>query len=127
MLSHILYDIPVLPIILISLALGISVFAAIVLVETIALRLLKWAGFWRALLHAFIINIASSIFGVIINVLIESIWSVLIALVLSIIIEGAALALIRRENSREVWRAAIIANIASYILIIYPVSLLFLL
>lgn len=96
------------------------VFSTIVLVlEAVVLWLLKWDAFGRSLLSSFLMNLASTIVGVLAVGSLLSGWinnflAFVLALLLSILIEGGVLMLMKRGTRRENWRAAVVANIASY-------------
>lgn len=106
----------------------------IVLVEAVVLRLLKWGNFWRALLDAFLMNLASTLVGACafaagtLSLDPTTVWlGLLTGLVLSIIIEGGVLLLLKRypdrptplapplrAAQRQVWLAALVTNLVSY-------------
>jgi hypothetical protein len=118
---------------------GVVLVFVIALVEAIVLRLLRWAGFWRALLDSFAMNLVSTLAGLVLNAFVAdfyqscgydparggrycdwlmSPWSLLLAAgLLSVLIEGGVLLLLRRRPAGETWRAALAANVASYALI----------
>jgi hypothetical protein len=102
---------------------GITVFliytAIVFAVEAVVLWLLKWGTIGRSLLSAFLMNLASSIVGIMaVGLFAIAFDNVLpgyiVALLLSILIEGGVLMLMKRGAVGENWRAAIIANLASY-------------
>jgi hypothetical protein len=93
----------------------------IVLAEAVVLRLLKWGTFWKSLLDAFIVNLVSTLVGAtafaagFLFAEPAAIWlSLLIALILSVAIEGGVLLLLKRHPGRQTWLAALIANLVSY-------------
>jgi hypothetical protein len=126
-----------------GLALGLIIFLPIWIIEALALWGLKWGSFGRALLDALFANVASAIFGLVFFTLFFSTsfqcrrvptadgqhsvqscdWTIspilwFIAMVaLSILIEGGVLLLLKRHPPRKTWRSAIIANVASYVLL----------
>ncbi len=126
-----------------GLALGLVVFVPIVIVEALALWGLKWGSFRRALLDALIANAASAIFGLVFFTVfftasfqcrriptadgqhsVQSCdWTIspilwfIAMVVLSILIEGGVLALLKRHPPRKIWTSAIAANLASYALL----------
>lgn len=140
----IIADVAVGPTILFGgLALGIMVFIPILLIEGLALWALKWGTFGRALLDALIANLASTLFGLVFFTLFytasfqcqrvptadgqhtiqqcdwtisPALWFVAMA-ALSIAIEGGVLLLLKRHPARQTWIAAVVANVASYVLL----------
>jgi hypothetical protein len=126
-----------------GLALGIVVFLPILLIETLALWGLKWASFGRSLLDALLANLASAIFGLVFFTIFYSIsfqcrrvptpdgqhsiqscdWTIspilwfFVMVVLSVAIEGGVLLLRKRHPARKTWASAIVANLASYLLL----------
>ena len=99
------------------------VFSAIVFViEAVVLWLLKWGTFGRSLLSSFLMNLASTIVGILaiglsVTGLSNNFLGFVIALLLSVLIEGGVLMLMKRGATRENWRAASIANVVSYALL----------
>jgi hypothetical protein len=98
---------------------------AVVLIEAVALRLLRWATFWRALRDAALANLASALVGLVIGCValagtyFEGLtFAALIgAWLASIVIEAGVLKLLSAHTWREIWIAAMAANTASYVLI----------
>lgn len=117
------------------LALGIGLIAAgliflfVIFLESLILWLLKWGSFWRSLLDALLVNIVSSLFGFLVIGLLQR-WlflGTLFAGLLSILIEGGVLALLRRHPARKTWQAAAAINTASYGLLLLVILALMLL
>ena len=108
---------------------GFLVFSMIVFVlEAVVLWLLKWDTFGRSLLSSFLMNLASTILGVLLiglllTGLLNGFLSFVLAFGLSVVIEGIVLMMIKRDLARENSRVVTIANIASYALL--AISLLF--
>jgi hypothetical protein len=101
---------------------------AIIAIETVVLWQLKWAPFKRSLLGAFVMNLATTIVGAGQVVLFSSLlgyMALLTDFALSVLIEGLVLMLFDRRSTRKNWVAALIANIASYLLIILPLYLFY--
>ena len=104
---------------------GGALFLAVVLIEAVALRLLRWAMFWRALRDALIANLASALVGLVIGCVALSgtsfrglTFAALIgAWLASIVIEAGVLRLLSAHTWRKIWIAAMVANTASYVLI----------
>ena len=121
------------PWVLIAAVAIFGVGAAIVLtliisvVESIVMLLLKWDKFGRSLWASLLMNVTSTIFG---GVLIalglfggSYIW-LAVAFVLSVLIEGGVLMLMKRSAARQNWIVSLIANLVSYLFIILPFTLL---
>ncbi len=99
----------------------------ITVAEAIVMLLLKWDKFGRSLWASLLMNVTSTIFG---GVLIalgllggSYIWLVA-AFVLSVLIEGGVLMLMKRGEVRKNLLTSLIANLASYLVIILPIILL---
>lgn len=97
------------------------------IIEAVVMLLLKWGKFGRSLWASLLMNVTSTIFG---GVLIalglfggSYIW-LAVAFVLSVLIEGGVLMLMKRDAARQNWIASLIANVASYLFIILPIILL---
>jgi hypothetical protein len=106
-----------------GLAGAVLAFFLIVLVEGLILRFMGWGPFGRALLSALLMNVASSLVGLFYAPLLTRIngliW-VLGAFILSVLVEGAILAVTRKSPfARAAW-AAVVTNVVTYI----PVALL---
>lgn len=120
-------------------AAGIAGFCALALLEAAVLRLLGWDGFRRSLLDALAMNLASTLLGILLNVFavdlyeacgydpsargrwcapLVSPWSLLVlAAVLTVLVEAGVLFLMRRRPARETWRASLACNAVSYMLV----------
>jgi len=117
------------------------IFPAIIIVEAVVLRLLKWDTSWRVLLDAAIINLISGVFGILIpggtSLVTENrtgtIIGLLAAWLVSIAIEAGVLLLIAKFRkqvplpSRQAWVGSTAANTTSYVLlgIILSIFILF--
>ena len=109
----------------IGLAAGGALFLAVVLIETVALRLLRWAALRRALRDALVANLASALVGLAIGCAALAgtyfegfTFPALVgAWIGSIVIEAGALKLLSSHTWREIWIAALVTNTASYVLI----------
>jgi hypothetical protein len=92
-------------------------------VESIVMLLLRWDRFGRCLWAAFLMNVASTFVG---SVLIAYAgWATVhiwlpVSFVLSVLIEGGVLMLMKRGAARQNWKVSLIANLVSYLLIILP-------
>jgi hypothetical protein len=108
------------PEILVVFGVGTFLVAApfIALAEAVVLRLLKWNTFWRSLLDSLLMNLASTLFGVCIltfGLFTNSVWiGLLVSGVLSVLIEGGVLTLLKRHPARQTWLASLVANLVSY-------------
>jgi hypothetical protein len=96
---------------------------AITGVESIVMLLLRWDRFGRCLWAAFLMNVASTIFGGVLIAYLgwasKYIW-LPVSFVLSVLIEGGVLMLMKRGAARQNWRVSLVANLVSYLLIILP-------
>jgi hypothetical protein len=137
-------DVAVAPIILAGgLTAGVTVFLPIVLIESLVLWRLRWGSFRRSLVDSFIINIASTLCGLVFFVMFtltlfqctrvpasdglhtvnscDWLVSPLLGLValwaLTVAIEGGVLLLLKRHARRQTGIAALVSNAASYALI----------
>jgi hypothetical protein len=116
--------------VLLSLGLGlVALFLfnlLITLVEGVVLTLLKWKPFVSSLLAALLMNTISSIVGIVLLIFLQDIpiaW-IVIAFFLSIIIEGVILVLIQPATRWKAMLFALLANIASYLILILPAYLI---
>ncbi len=100
--------------------------AFIIVLEGIILWRLRWGTLLRSLLASFGMNFATSTIGlaVVPFTLPLGIPGLIIDLVLSILIEGLVLTLLKRGANRENWLGALIGNLASYLLVITPIYIL---
>lgn len=105
-------------------ALGIALLLAVVLIEAVALRLLKWGTFWRSLRDSLAANAASALVGGLLGCfVIINFWTPALELpflvgawALSIVIEAGVLRLLSAHTWRTIWIAMLAANTASYLL-----------
>ena len=120
------------PGVLIAIA-AFSIVALIVLTllitvaEAIVMLLLKWDKFGRSLWASLLMNVTSTIFGgvlIALGVLGGSYAWLVAAFVLSVLIEGGVLMLMKRGAVRQNLLTSLIANLASYLVIILPIILL---
>jgi hypothetical protein len=137
-------DVAVAPIILAGgLTAGVTVFLPIVLIESLVLWRLKWGSFQRSLVDSTIINIASTLCGLVLFVmftltafqcvrvpagdglhtvnscdwLVSPLIGLAVLWALTVAIEGGVLLLLKRHARRQTWIAALVSNAASYVLI----------
>jgi hypothetical protein len=101
-------------------------FFLIVFLEAVALQWLKWAAFRPALRASFFMNLVSTLVGFLVLAFVNSLGVVGLAIswALSVLIEGDVLMLLRRDGGRQNWRAALVANLASYLILLLPAYLL---
>jgi hypothetical protein len=107
----------------VGLGLAVVGFVAIVLVEAGVLAALRWNRFSRSLVASLIMNVATTLVGLVLAGLIFTVGSLawlLISFVASVLIEGAVLVLLDRPQTRLGLIGALLANIATYI----PLALL---
>lgn len=107
-----------------ALALGI-VWALIVLIELVVLQLLRWGNFRQALRASAIMNAISSVVGLVLLLAFPqpSVWGLLGSGALAGMIETAVLVRLRRGDVRENAIAALVANLASYLVLVLPAYL----
>lgn len=104
---------------------GLCTIVSVTLIEAIALRLLKWGFFWESLLDSFLINLGSSVAGYTLVIGRPGIGIMFIAdvvshyfflvFILTILIEGGILWLLRKRPLRKTASTAVIVNVVSYI------------
>jgi hypothetical protein len=94
----------------------------IALIEATAMVALKWGAFRQAIIASLVMNLASTILGAVLLIIFPHppFWGLLIAWALSTLVEGGILMAFQRGAPGKNWRAALIANLASYLLLILP-------
>jgi uncharacterized membrane protein len=107
--------------------------AGIVLIEGTVLRLLRWAGWNIAFTDAFIVNLISSLLGtgLVIFAIHEKLDNIvpplllpLGAILLSVVVEGLALKVLRRSHSfSRTLLSSLLANFCSYLFLFVMISL----
>jgi hypothetical protein len=127
--AHLLLDVATPGMVILTLGLGlialILLTLLVALVEGVVLTLFKWNNFRRSLLASLIANVVSSLAGGVLLIFLQEFpvnW-MFIALLLSIAIEGAILVKIQPGSSRRTWPLCLLANLASYLLLILPAYL----
>jgi hypothetical protein len=92
-------------------------------VESLVLLACKWDRFGRCLLAAFVMNGISTLFGYGLIALAgwasAYIW-LPISFVLSVLVEGGVLMVMKRGARRENWKTSLTANLVSYLFVILP-------
>ena len=108
-----------------GLALAI-VFVLIIFVETVALQLQGWGDFKTSLRASLLMNLASLpvLFGALALVIRFHTLVMLFSLALSVPIETFVLKKLRIDQEYHIWRAAILSNLASYLVLIFPAFLM---
>jgi hypothetical protein len=94
--------------------------AAVVIIETPVLVLMHWQPFLYSLRDAVIVNLVSMAVGfVMVQVLFpfDLITMVVISWLLSIIVEGGVLMLLRSESAQRSFLASLAMNTASYVVV----------
>jgi hypothetical protein len=110
--------------ILTALAVAILVFL-IALVEMVVLQLLHWGNTRQALRASLAMNLPSSLVGIFLLLLFPQpdIRNLLIAWFILVAIEGYVLTRLRPQALRYNWFTAVVANLASYLILILPAFL----
>ncbi|OGO36217.1 MAG: hypothetical protein A2W35_10120 [Chloroflexi bacterium RBG_16_57_11] len=101
-------------------------FLLIVLVEMVALQLLRWGDFKASLKAAVWMNLASTLLGLVLLWLVPALGllGIAIAWALSVLIEWLVLMRLHPGENRRNLMLAAVANLASYGLLIVPSYLL---
>jgi hypothetical protein len=101
-------------------------FMLIVLVETVTLQLMHWGNFKSSLKASVLMNLASTLLGLVLLWLVPALGFVGIAIAwaLSVLIEWWVLTRLHQGENRRNLLIATVANLASYILLIVPSYLL---
>jgi len=114
--------IPVGPLLLDPLTVAIFLIF-ILLTESLILWGFDWASYPVSLLHTFLMNLGS--FVVVFLVLFflpdVGIFYLIIAVLLSIVIEGLILTLFRRQEIRKAWLVAVVVNLISSAIVVAAV------
>jgi hypothetical protein len=108
-------------------------FLGIPLIEAVVYLALKWGDFKRSYKDAFLVNLITTIVGFILiavqpslsrgNALNTPSGFLMVAFVLSVLIEGAVLLRLKRHPARQTWLVAIASNVVSYALLLVFVNL----
>ncbi|OGO08513.1 MAG: hypothetical protein A2Z66_12300 [Chloroflexi bacterium RBG_13_66_10] len=108
--------------------LGLVGLAAIVVLEGLVLRNLKWGSLGRSLLDSLLMNAGSTAVGIVLvwiagDVMLvpgsmgAAIFRLPLTWALSVVIEAGMLVYFRKKPAREVLRPVLLANVASYLLL----------
>jgi len=100
-------------------------FALILLVESVTLQLLGWEPFKGSLRSALWMNLISTPFSILLLSRVPRMGAaaVLAAWFLSVVVEGVVLSRLRPGSKGYPWLVSILANIASYLILIGPAFL----
>lgn len=132
--THLLFDFSLLPLAMMMTFITVVgwffISVAVVFLEGLVLRLLRWDTWRRSLIDALLMNISSALFGCVATMAVvpsENTAGRLAVLVggwvLSVGIEGVVLtivAAVRKKENRSaalIWLASLLANTASYLLL----------
>ena len=110
--------------ILVTLAVLILV-CLIILIEMVVLQLLQWGNTRQSLRASLAMNIPSSLVGLVLLVLFPQpdFINLLYAWPILVIIEGIILSRLRLQSAQFNWFAVVLANLASYLILILPAFL----
>ena len=103
----------------------VLLFSLIVLVESVVLQVLRWGSFKHSLRDSFWMNLASTLVGFFVLSLVPRLGflGLLVAWMLSVLIEWAVLARFQPGQKRYMVSLALSANLVSYLLLILPAYL----
>jgi hypothetical protein len=109
-----------------GLILFILVVLLIVVIESTVLQLLRWGELRNSLKGAFWMNLASSLVGLVFLIMVPGFgrWPLLIGWALSVVIEALVLMRLKPQAVRQNWLASVVANLASYLLLIVPATMM---
>lgn len=112
------------PIILYTLTLLI-VLLLTVLIETVALQLMRWGNFKGCLRATLVMNLASIVIWFIMLVMVPQLGlaGLILAFLLSTVIEWGVLVRMKRGVLAYNFLVALVANLASYLIILLPAFL----
>ncbi len=103
----------------VGLGLGVVWYLAVIGIEAIVLTVMRWAGLWRSLLAAFLMNTLTTIVGLFFAggfVLTSSplLW-LAAAFVASLVLEWGVMALMDRKQARRALLVSLVANVITYV------------
>lgn len=101
-------------------------YCLIVVVETTALQLLGWGDLRASLKAAVIMNLVSSLagFGLLMLIPALGLFGLLLAWAISVLIEWFVLHRLRPAERRQEITLAVVANLASYLILLLPAYLM---
>jgi hypothetical protein len=112
---------------------GLALLPVLFIVEGLAMFALKWGSAKRCLLDAVYMNLASTLLGLfaacgLLSNMLHldtqgSLLFILITWTISVVVEGAILALLKRHPPRQTWLTAMAVNTISYALLVLLVVL----
>ena len=108
-----------------TIAALLTLFILMVLAESVVMQLMNWGALKPSLKAAMMMNLASSLLVFFVLSMVPRIGTIglLVAFVISVIIE--ALVLMRLKSGKTVhnWSVSLAANLGSYLILIYPAFL----
>ena len=125
-MSNIPFDVAGPGVLLVGLGVGLGLLVAwylvVIVIEAVVLLVMRWAGFWRSLLAAFLMNTLTTLVGFLLAgafLLTYERWvwvaAYLVAWLLSVVMEWGVLALMDRTKIRRAFAASLVANIITYL------------
>ena len=108
-----------------TLAAVAILFCLMVLIESVVLQLLGWGDLKSSIRASLLMNLASAVLGIPALGLapIVGLWGLLVAWTLSVVIEALVLARMGPGDKRYHWITALLANLASFVVLILPIYL----
>ena len=102
-----------------------SFYPLILLIELVALQLLRWGKFRACLNVSWKMNAFTFMLGMVLLTIFPkpNAFHLLVYLAISVVVEMGVLSWFKRGAPRQNWTAALIANAASYFLLIVPAFL----
>ena len=107
--------------VLAGVGLGLSVvwYLGVIVVEAVVLLVMRWAGLWRSLLAAFLMNTLTTLVGLFfaggfVLTSLPFLW-LAAAFVASLVLEWGVMALMDRKQARRALLASLVANVITYV------------
>jgi hypothetical protein len=102
---------------------AILLWLVFVVIETAVLQFVNWGEFRTCLKASFLANLFSGIIVILSLIMIPRLGlaGLIAGVLLSIIIEGFVLLRLKPGAKRQSWLAAALANIASFLILIFPI------
>jgi hypothetical protein len=101
----------------------VLVYLLISIIEMTVMQLFRWGDRKECLAASLKMNAVSSIIGVLLVILFQSPppwWGLVVAWLMSVLIESRVLTIVRRETALLNTWAVVAANLASYVIVIIP-------